>query len=74
MALLSRGTYYDELTGEDLPKQGVEDARRDEMEFFIKMGVYEHAPIEEAWQVTGRSPIDVKWVDVRKSDGRLRSR
>ena len=36
--------------------------------------VYEEVDLEEAWSQTGKAPIGVRWVDVRKSEGIYRSR
>ncbi len=38
------------------------------MQFFKRMGVYEYDTIDNAFKVTGKKPIGVRWVDVNKGD------
>ena len=38
------------------------------MEESRKHQVYVKVPVEEAWQVTGKAPLGVRWVDVNKGD------
>ena len=67
-------TFYDETTGEQLDKEKVIEARAQEMRYYHRMGVYTKVPYEQAVGRTGRRPIGSKWVDIKKSDGRHRSR
>ena len=39
-----------------------------------KMAVYSRVPLEECWKKTKRKPIQLRWVDTRKSSGEVRSR
>ena len=57
---------YDEKSGELLDPELVRSARHEEVEFMKKIQLYEEAPIEECWKMTGRPPIDTKWVDLNK--------
>jgi hypothetical protein len=51
----------------------VAKAREEELAELEKR-VYEIADIEECWARTGKAPIGVRWVDVRKKEGMHRSR
>merc|ERR1712001_130058 len=44
------------------------DARKDEIEFFKKQGVYEKILRTVSYERTGRAPVKVRWVDVNKGD------
>ena len=43
-------------------------ARREEIKYFREMGLYDKVDLAEAWEVTGRAPIAVRWVDINKGD------
>jgi hypothetical protein len=62
------GEFYDDVSGEDLPKALVIAGRELEMAFFRKEGVYTKRPVAECWQRTGQAPIRVKWIDRNKGD------
>jgi hypothetical protein len=62
----------DELV-EDLDPVEVAKAREEELKELEKR-VYEVVDVEEAWRKTGKGPIGVRWVDVRKKEGMYRSR
>lgn len=62
------GTVYDELTGEPLPSDLVEKARKEEIDFMLEWEVWEEVPVARAWQVTGMGPLGGRWVDVNKGD------
>ena len=74
MAYMEAGEYYDETTKEKLDAQQVIAARKEELKYFRGMDVYDKVPYEQAMEKTGRRPIGIKWVDVKKADGRHRSR
>ena len=57
-----------------LDKKKVAEARREEMKHFEAMGVYKKVPYAQAIERTGRRPIGIMWVDVKKADGRQRRR
>ena len=42
------------------------EARRIELDFFNKKGVWMKVPYEEARRRTGKPPIIVRWVDTNK--------
>ena len=46
----------------------MKEARRREMEYFLKKNVWRKRPREEAMRVQGKPPISCKWVDVNKGD------
>jgi hypothetical protein len=36
------------------------------LDYTIKIGLFEETSIDESWEVTGKAPVDTKWVDVNK--------
>jgi len=62
------GTFFDELTGEDLPHHLVHHAREEECSFMEQWGVWEEVPVETCWRRSGRRPIGTRWVDVNKGN------
>jgi len=62
------GKYRDDLTGQVLRDDLVEEARRKELTYFNSKGVWDKRPILEARQVTGKAAITVRWVDTNKGD------
>ena len=68
---------FDDLTGNVLKPSLMKLARKDEIKYFKDMGAYEKVSIDEAFRITGKAPIAVRWVDVNKGDStnpRYRSR
>lgn len=68
--LLSEGEpqFKDAITGQVLRPDLVREARRREMEYFLKKNVWQKRPREESMRVQGKPPISCKWVDVNKGD------
>ena len=69
--------YRDAITSQILIPHLVEEARREELEYFASKGVWYKRTRSEAMARTGRKPITVKWLDVNKGDDenpRYRSR
>ena len=62
------GPFFDDLTSQPLPTQLVKAARRKELDYFEGKQVWKRMTISEAWRITGRAPISVRWVDVNKAD------
>ena len=62
---------WDDLTGDIFDPKLMVKARKEEIEYFGEMGVYEKVNIDEAWKETGKAPIAVRWVDVNKGDSRV---
>ena len=46
----------------------MELTRKEELEYFRSMGVYEKVPLDEAVKATGKGPIAVRWIDINKGD------
>ena len=59
---------FDDVSGQELVPALMVKARRDEIDYFRKMGVYEKVDIGECWNITGKAPIAVRWVDINKGD------
>ena len=59
---------YDDLSGDLLDPLLMQKARREEIVYFKEMGVYDKVAIKEVYDVTGKAPIAVRWVDVNKGD------
>jgi hypothetical protein len=74
--------YYEDFTEEGIPNYSSQDlshhevceARGEEMEFLKEKGVWCERSVRECWEKTGKAPVSVRWVDVRKGSGEVRSR
>ena len=62
------GKFKDDISGQVLRDELVREARRVELDFFNKKGVWMKVPYEEARKRTGKPPITVRWVDTNKGD------
>ena len=60
--------FYDDVSGEVLDWDGVIQARAEEINEFLKHGVYHKVPIQECYDKTGKGPIETKWIDINKGD------
>jgi hypothetical protein len=60
--------YWDENSGEVLPPNLTQAARREELTFMRDWGVWEVVPISECVRVSGKQPLGGRWVDVNKGD------
>ena len=58
----------DDLNGEVLDPILMAKARKDEIEYFKHMGVYDNVNVDEAWKEIGKAPIPVRWVDINIGD------
>ena len=68
-------TAWDDVKGGKLNVKDVEAARREEVGYMQKRGIWSETPIEECWQKTGRAPISIRWVDTDKGiDGQVDGR
>ena len=56
----------DDLTGIRLNTELMMQARKEEIEYFKSMGVFEKVDVSEAWHRTGKAPIPIRWVDINK--------
>merc|ERR1711884_311520 len=63
-----KARFYDNVTGKPLEDWRVLKARKEELEYFRKEKVYVQVPRTKCWEVTGKGPIRVRWVDVNKGD------
>ena len=59
---------YDENTGVKLPDDLVRKAKEEEIAEYHKHNVYTKCPRSEAFAVTGKAPIGVRWMIVNKGD------
>ena len=59
---------FDDVSGAELDPILVRLARQEEMEYFRERKVYEKVDAEECWNVTGKGPISVRWIDINKGD------
>ena len=64
---------WDDVSGKELDPRKVRAARREEMEYYKKMGVYDKVPLEECYKKTGKAPLKARWIDIDKGT-RYRSR
>ena len=60
--------FLDASSGQMLDERLVKKARLVEMQYFKDKNVYTKVTRDEAFRLTGRAPIAVKWVDVNKGD------
>ena len=68
------GSLDDEDVPEDeLDPEKMREAREEECKE-LERRVYVKVPVQECWEKTGKAPIGVRWVDVRKNDDTHRSR
>ena len=61
-------TAYDDVSGSKLIPSLVKKARREEIEYIKKLGVYNKVPLDKCLKQTGKKPIQVRWIDVNKGD------
>ena len=59
---------YDDVSGDPLSLELVRAARKEEIEYFRSMRVYEKVTEDECRKETGKSPIQVRWIDINKGD------
>jgi hypothetical protein len=59
---------YDDVSGTKLRPELVKQARREEIEYIKKLGVYKKVPKSKCHKETGKKPIQVRWIDVNKGD------
>ena len=56
-ASVERGTYFDDVSGEELPSDLAREARLEEAKFMQDWHVWDVRPISECRAVTGNAPI-----------------
>jgi hypothetical protein len=57
---------WDDVRGGSLKYNGVVEARREEIGYMVKRGIWELRPIAECWERAGKGPTGVRWVDTNK--------
>ena len=60
-------TFFDEMSGEQLPTTLVHAARKEEISWVNDIGLYDKVPRQVAID-RGIKPVSVRWVDVNKGD------
>ena len=58
----------DDVSGAQLDPRGVQDARKEEVEYVRKMRLYDKVPITECRARTGKGLITARWIDISKGD------
>jgi hypothetical protein len=65
----------EEIKGDaELSQVEVGEARGEEMKFLLDRKTWCERSVRECWEKTGKGPVSVRWVDVRKGSGEVRSR
>lgn len=59
--------FWDNISGEELPKELVQKARQEEVEWIRSIQLYDKVPRAEALQ-KNITPLKIRWVDVNKGD------
>ena len=62
------GEAWDDVSGASLDPKEVKGARKEEIDYVHKMGLYTKVPIQEAYEQTGNGPISVRRIDINKGD------
>ncbi len=60
--------YYDQYTGLELDPVGTAAARQSEIDFAWRLKAFEPRPRTEAYQLMGRKPFGMRWIDCNKVD------
>ena len=68
LAVWGARKYWDAITQEELPAELTRAARQEELDFMQDWHVWDVVPVAESWSVTGKAPLQGKWVDVNKGD------
>ena len=53
---------WDDVNNVGLPMAEVETAKAEESKYMINREIWTNVSEEECWRVTGRAPIDTRWV------------
>ena len=57
---------WDDVHGGALPKEMVEEARKEEIGIMQGRNIWSLKPIEDCWRGTAKAPLTVRWVDTNK--------
>ena len=66
--MLGPNQYWDDVNGGWLEPEFVQKARKEELDWVKKQGVYTVVDENTCWKETGKAPITLKWVDTNKGD------
>ena len=64
---------WDDVTGAELTPSMVKQARKEEVGYVRKMGLYRKVLVSECWGRIGKKPIQVRWIDVNQGDVKQRN-
>ena len=59
---------WDDVNGGALRAQAVKLARREEVGYMQKKGIWRLVPVKECGDKTGKDPVSMRWVDTNKGD------
>ena len=59
---------WDDVSGAALDLERVKQARKEDIEYVHKMGLYQKVPVSECVRATGRQPISARWIGINKGD------
>ena len=68
MEWVEEESTWDAVKGGYLDPEEVRKARAEELDWARKSDMYDVVPRTEAFEVTGKRPVDLKWVDTNKGD------
>ncbi len=57
-------TAWDDVNGGELDPKQVKVARKEEVGYMEKRGIWSLKPTKECWEKTGKAPVSVRWVDI----------
>ena len=58
--------FWDDVNGGWLNEKDVRKARKEELEWMHTREVYRKVDLSECWDVTGKPPVSLRWVDTNK--------
>ncbi len=61
------------MNGGKLNEEETKKARREEVSYMEGRNIWTPRPVAECWEMLGKGPVSVRWVDTLKADG-VRSR
>lgn len=62
-------TFYDDVSGKELPKELTLKARQTEMkQVYAHNKVYYNVPLQKCDDITGEEPVGTKWLEINKGD------
>jgi len=61
-------TFYDDLSGRELPKDLTMKAIQAEMKQVYAHRIYDKVPLQQCYDITGEGPIGTKRLEINKGD------